>query len=258
MHSSVAARCRPYSSAKLTSWTADAVLVQHARQDQPSFAGPWPTAGRLSSTRFDGRSGRSLRRHSSSSPIAPRCRTSCCDCAPPGAAPGGADNLAARAAELVLRQTGAAAGAFPSARQTDSSRGRLGRWEQRRRRRPASAQRSAGSRSRRPSHSRPGRARRRRAAVRLRSPSTDDWGRRDAQTLGRHTRAPIVDRLLGNPAQHAAVYAKYDDLLTMSDPLSTIRASVQEPLRRGARAKAVRYREIADEIGLDLDDARVP
>ena len=43
-------------------------------------------------------------------------------------------------------------------------------------------------------------------------------------------RAPIVVAFSGTPLSTAAVYAKYDDLLTMSAPIGTIRASVQEPL----------------------------
>ena len=44
-------------------------------------------------------------------------------------------------------------------------------------------------------------------------------------------RAPAVVAFAGAPLSTATVYAKYDDLLTMSGPLSTIRASVREPLR---------------------------
>jgi 4-diphosphocytidyl-2-C-methyl-D-erythritol kinase len=43
-------------------------------------------------------------------------------------------------------------------------------------------------------------------------------------------RAPLVVAFSGTPLRTAAVYAKYDDLLTMSAPMGTIRASVREPL----------------------------
>jgi 4-diphosphocytidyl-2-C-methyl-D-erythritol kinase len=44
-------------------------------------------------------------------------------------------------------------------------------------------------------------------------------------------RAPAVVAFAGASLSTAAVYAKYDDLLTMSAPLGTIHASVREPLR---------------------------
>jgi 4-diphosphocytidyl-2-C-methyl-D-erythritol kinase len=43
--------------------------------------------------------------------------------------------------------------------------------------------------------------------------------------------APVVVAFAGAPLSTATVYAKYDDLLTMSASLDTIRASVRQPLR---------------------------